>query len=110
MSADSEQEILPDYINWYLRSKGLTINHGNNPRKIETIEESNKIKKTREQEQTQQLLIALTEELFNQIEELNKSQELTTKKAIPKKKTYSKPGSKIVFTDLSWYRKKLEKK
>ena len=71
--------------------------------------------KRREQEQTQELLIGLTNELFEKVEKLSAKEKSNAKKTRKEKsksqKTISsKAESKIEFTDLSWYREKLASK
>jgi hypothetical protein len=71
--------------------------------------------KRREQEQTQELLIGLTNELFEKVEKLSAKEKLNAKKTRKEKSksqktTSSKAESKIEFTDLSWYREKLASK
>ena len=121
MTQNIEEEILPDYINWYMRSRGLVIEKSqDSPQKLEPIDESKEALNIREKEQTHELLIALTSELFEQIEEmkdvkkdskLNNEKMKTEKKASKnKEKNTSMKKSNIVFSDLSWYSKKLESK
>ena len=71
--------------------------------KINSIKESMDDIKRREFEQTQELLVSLTNELFDKVEKMS------TSKEIPKikEKSTQKEIPKIEFTDISWYRKKL---
>ena len=86
--------------------------------KIKPIEEPEVVLKHREFEQTQELLVGLTNELFDQVEKMStpkkkpNGQKTSTPKEKPngQKMSTSKEKSKIEFTDLSWYRKKLEDK
>ncbi len=86
--------------------------------KLKPIEEPEVVLKHREFEQTQELLVGLTNELFDQVEKMStpKKKPKGKKTSTPKKKpngqkmSTSKEKSKIEFTDLSWYRKKLEDK
>ena len=115
MQQTTKEENLPDYINWYLRSRGLIITPEKKSKKIEPIEEPEEIKKAREQEQTQKLLIALADELFNQIQEIHKNKEYHEEdsdpfKVILEKKSETNQSSKIEFTDISWFSKKLDGK
>jgi hypothetical protein len=108
-------ESIPDYVNWLLKTKGL---------KIEKIEKSDdKTKqynesmdiKISELQETKELLVRLTNQLFNKIETLEKKEESENQKIKTKEKVQSeslekKEVSKIVFSDLSWYREKLNSK
>ena len=63
------EENLPEYIDWFLKSKGLTVIESENyVPKIISIKESKEVYRNRELEQTQELLVGLTQELFNKIE------------------------------------------
>ena len=71
--------------------------------------------KRREQEQTQELLVGLTNELFEKVEKLSAKKKSNTKKITKEKSefqktNYSNVESKIEFADLSWYREKLASK
>ena len=71
--------------------------------------------KRREQEQTQELLVGLANELFERVEKMSVQEKPNVKK-LAKDKTHSqkransKKKSKIEFTDLSWYKAKLDSK
>ena len=71
--------------------------------KLKPIEEPEVVLKYREFEQTQGLLVGLTNELFDQVEKMSTSKE----KPKGKETSTSKEKSKIEFTDLSWYKEKL---
>lgn len=67
--------------------------------------------KRREQEQTQELLVGFTNELYEKVEKLSakensNSKEITKEKSKSQKKTTEKK-SKIIFSDLTWYRERL---
>ncbi len=108
-------ESIPDYVNWLLKTKGL---------KIEKIEKSDdKTKqdnesmdiKISELQETKELLVRLTNQLFTKIETLEKkeeseNQEIKTKEKVQSESLEKKKVSKIVFSDLSWYREKLNSK
>jgi len=69
--------------------------------------------KRREFEQTQELLVGLTNELFEKVEKINaKTKESKTDEVILVDKSSQdeeeSKETKIVFSDLSWYKKKLE--
>jgi hypothetical protein len=120
-------EPLPDYLNWLLKSNGLRIekieksNEG-----IEPSSESMDIIKIRELEQTKELLVGLTNELFNKIEILEKKKATENHQIKTKEKSQSKnmekkkeskseefetrEECKIEFSDLSWYTEKLDSK
>ena len=71
--------------------------------------------KRREQEQTQELLVGLTNELFEKVEKLSTKRKSNTKKSTKPKSEFqrtnsSEEESKIEFADLSWYREKLASK
>ena len=68
-----------------------------------------------ELEQTQELLVGLTNELFEKVERMeskkkstNKKMNTTKKASKNKEKNSPKENSNIIFSDLTWYRKKLE--
>ena len=106
-------ESIPEYLNWLLKSKGLRVEKiENSDDKIEPEDESAENFKIRELEQTKELLMGLTKELLNKIESVetkkeSESQELKTEKSKDKEE---KEESKIVFSDLTWYRNKLNGK
>ena len=82
--------------------------------KIKLLETKNTFKSC-ELEQTQELLVGLTNELFNKIEKLekkekSKDEEIDIKKEKSENEEINSPKeeSKIEFTDLSWYREKLD--
>jgi len=67
--------------------------------------------KRREQAQTQELLVGLTNELYKKFEKLSakkksNSKEITKEKLKSQKKT-NEEKFKIVFLDVTWYREKL---
>jgi len=69
--------------------------------------------KRREQEQTQELLVGITNELFEKVEKLSakeksRAKKITKEKLKDQKTSISKEKSKIEFTDLTWYKIKLE--
>lgn len=83
--------------------------------KIKPVEETKDIFKRSELEQTQELLVGLTSELFNKIEKLEKKEkskdeeiDLKKEKSANEEMDSPKEESKIEFTDLSWYREKLD--
>ena len=106
-------ESLPEYFNWVLKSKGLkVVKMGKPDEKIEPIMEPRDILKTRELEQTLELLVNLTDTLFNKIEKLekkekSKNKKMNTQEKLEKKKPQKKEPCKIVFSDISWYKEKL---
>ena len=106
-------EPIPDYLNWLLKSKGLRIEKiEKSDEKIEPCDESMDIIKIRELEQIKELLVGLTNELFNKIESLEKKEESKNQKIKTKEKPQNenveeKEECKIVFSDLSWYKEKL---
>ncbi len=70
--------------------------------------------KKREYEQTQELLVSLTNELYEKIEKLDSPKEKPRfkksnikKDSKPKKTTKTLNGKNEYFSDLSWYRNKL---
>jgi hypothetical protein len=107
---------LPDYLEWLLKTKGL---------KIEKIEKSNDkngsysesmdLLKIQELEQTKELLVHLNNKLFKKIESLEKKEESEDQKIKTEAKAQSenlekREECKIEFTDLSWYKEKLNSK
>jgi len=107
------EESLPEYIDWFLKSKGLTVvEEKNSSPKIVPIKESKEVYRNRELEQTQELLVSLTQELFNKIEELEsekeiKKMETELKEEFKDNQAKTREETKITFSDLSWYREKL---
>ena len=109
------EKSLPEYVRWFLKSKGLTVVEAKKSQiQIVPIKDTQEVLKHREVEQTQELLVCLIQELFNKIDQMESSQdfkrerfentsESQTEDVIPKKE------AKIEFADLSWYRKKLER-
>ena len=105
-------ESIPDYLDWLLKTKGLKIEKSDD--KIEPYNESMDIK-IHELQETKELLVRLTNQLFNKIESLEKKEESENQKIKTKEKVQSeslekKEESKMVFSDLSWYREKLNSK
>ena len=86
--------------------------------KFKPIEEPEVVLKHREFVQTQELLVGLTTELFDQVQKMNPTKEEskieemnpTKEESKIEEMSTSKKTSKIEFTDLSWYRKKLNTK
>ena len=105
-------ESVPDYVNWLLKTKGLKIEKiEKSDDKIEPYNESMDIK-IRELQETKELLVRLTNQMFNKIESLEKkkkseNQKIKTKKKVQSKSLEKKKESKFVFSDITWYREKL---
>jgi len=108
-------ESIPDYLEWLLKTKGLKIEKiEKSDDKIEPYNESMDIK-IHELQETKELLVRLTNQLFNKIESLEKKEEsenqkIKTNEKIQSESLEKKKECKIVFTDLSWYREKLNSK
>ena len=109
------EKSLPEYVRWFLKSKGLTVIEAKKSQpQIVPIKESKEVLKNREVEQTQELLVGLIQELFNKIDQMESSQDVKTEKfettsESQKEDVIPKREAKIEFADLSWYRKKLER-
>ncbi len=77
------------------------------------MKDSDKEIKQRELEQTQELLVGLTQELFNKIEELESKKKtenvVESKEEFEEEQVEPQGQTKIEFTDLSWYQEKLDK-
>jgi len=71
--------------------------------KIDQIQKSVDDIKRRELEQTQKLLVGLTNELFDKVEKMNPTME----ESKVEKMSASEKTPKFKFSDISWYRKKL---
>ena len=70
--------------------------------KIDQIQKSVDDMKRRELEQTQKLLVGLTNELFDKVEKMN-----PTKEESKVEKMSASEKTPEYFSDISWYRKKL---
>ena len=84
-----------------------------NNEKNHSLKETKDDIKRREFEQTQELLVGLTNELFEKVKKMNlKTKESKTDEGILSDKSSQEEEenkeTKIVFSDLSWYKKKLE--
>jgi len=109
-------EAVPDYLEWLLKTKGLKIEKiKTSDDKIETHNESAEMIKIQELEQTKELLVHLTNKLFNKIDSLEKreeseNQKIKTEEKIQNETLEKKEECKIEFTDISWYKEKLNSK
>ena len=109
-------DAVPDYLEWLLKNKGLKIEKiKKSDEKIESQTESMEMIKIQELEQTKELLVHLTNKLFKKIESLEKkletdNQEIKPEKKVENEKLEKREECKIEFTDLSWYRDKLNSK
>jgi dGTP triphosphohydrolase len=84
-----------------------------NSQKNHSFKETTDAINLREFEQTQELLVGLTNELFEKVEKMNsKTKESKTVERILVDKSSQEEEenkeTKIIFSDLSWYKKKLE--
>jgi len=70
--------------------------------KIDQIQKSVDDMKRRELEQTQKLLVGLTNELFDKVEEMNPTKEESKVEEM----SASEKTPKFEFSDISWYRRK----
>lgn len=109
-------EAVPDYLEWLLKSKGLKIEKiEKSGDKTEPSKESMDLIKIQELEQTKELLVHLTNKLFKKIEILEKreeseNQKLKTDEHVQSESLEKREECNIEFTDLSWYREKLNSK
>ena len=109
-------EAVPDYLEWFLKNKGLKIEKiEKSDDKKESYNESMDMIKIQELEQTKELLVHLNNKLFKKIDSLEKREEsenkkIKTKKKVATKKLEKREECKIEFSDLSWYREKLNSK
>jgi hypothetical protein len=109
-------EAVPDYLEWLLKTKGLKIEKiKNSDNKTESQNESTEMIKIQELEQTKELLVHLTNKLFKKIEDLekkaeSKNQKTETEEIVQNEGLEKREECKIEFTDLSWYRDKLNSK
>ncbi len=104
MKSETKGDSLPEYIDWYLKSKGLTVIpiEKQNP-EMPSFESD----ETGKQEQAQKAINSLTEELLQKLEKMDKpkvkrSRKKETPKDLPREEV------KIEFSDISWYSKKFE--
>ena len=109
-------EAVPDYLEWLLKTKGLKIEKiEKSDNRTEPYNQSMDMIKIQELEQTKELLVHLTNKLFKKIESLEKKVESENQKIKTEEKVQSdtlekREECKIEFTDLSWYREKLNSK
>jgi hypothetical protein len=109
-------EAAPDYLEWLLKTKGLEIEKlKNSVDKIESINESMDMIKIQELEQTKEFLVHLTNKLFKKIESLEERQATENQKVEAEEQVQSdflekREECKIEFTDLTWYKEKLNRK
>ena len=105
-------EAAPDYLEWLLKTKGLEIEKlKKSVDKIESYNESMDMVKIQELE----LLVHLTNKLFKKIESLEEREETENQKIEADEKVQSdslekKEECKIEFTDLTWYKERLNGK
>ena len=111
VTKSTNEEFLPDVQSAIRKSKDFASEAIElNDEKITHDRESRADMKRREQDQKQELLVALTNELFEQVEKINAKKPKSTRNTKSKPKEQSTPKTKIEFTDLSWYKSKLEDK
>ena len=108
-------EAVPDYLEWLLKNKGLKLEKiAKDENKIESSEDSMEMIKIQELEQTKELLVHLTNKLFKKIEILEKKEEVKSQIEIEEKAQSDalekREECKIEFTDLTWYRERLNGK
>ena len=105
----------PDYLEWLLKTKGLEIEKlKKSVDKIESYDQSKEMIKIEELEQTKELLVHLTNKLFKKIETLEQrelqNQETEVEEKPTEDNTPKREECKIEFTDISWYRDRLNGK
>lgn len=108
-------EAVPDYLEWLLKNKGLKLEKiAKDESKIESSEDSMEMIKIQELEQTKELLVHLTNKLFKKIESLEKKEEvksqIETEEKAQSDTVEKREECKIEFTDLTWYRERLNGK
>lgn len=108
-------EAVPDYLEWLLKNKGLKLEKiEKDDSKIESSEDSMEMIKIQELEQTKELLVHLTNKLFKKIESLEKKVEvesqIETEEKAQSDTVEKREECKIEFTDLTWYRERLNGK
>lgn len=108
-------ESIPDYVKWLLKSKGFKIEKVESDNKVQQYSQPMDVNNIRELEQTREMFVRLTNQLLNKIESLEKKEEsekqkIKTKEKKQNKSVEKKEECKIVFSDLSWYREKLNAK
>ena len=107
-------ETVPDYLEWLLKSKGLKIEKIKTDDKTESHKESMDMIKIQELEQTKELLVHLNNKLFKKIESLEKREESKNQpmeeEKVQNESLEKREECKIEFTDLSWYKEKLNSK
>ncbi len=108
------EDAAPDYLEWLLKTKGLEIDKlKKSVDKVDSINESMDMLKIQELEQTKELLVHLNNKLFKKIESLEKRESETQLEAEEKAesdKVEKREECKIEFTDLTWYRERLNAK
>jgi len=108
-------DAIPDYLEWLLKRKGLKLEKIKPDDKIELDSKSMDMIKIQELEQTKELLVHLTNKLFNKIESLEKNENAENQKIEGEEKGQTdslekREECKIEFTDLTWYRDRLNGK
>ena len=108
-------ESAPDYLEWLLKTKGLELEKlKKSVDKIDSYNESMDMVKIEELEQTKELLVHLTNKLFKKIESLEEkeaeNQKIEAEEKVEPEPVEKREECKIEFTDLTWYREKLNAK
>jgi len=112
-----EGQKLPDYLNWYLKSRGLTLEMiKNSVEQIGPIDDSPDVLIRQEFEQIRKLLVGLFDELFKKIEKMNPTLKETKTEDLEATKEDSKveeaeekrEDSKFEFSDISWFKTRMD--
>ncbi len=112
-----ESEKLPDYLNWYLKSRGLTLAMiKKSVEQTRPIDESPDVLIRQEFEQTRKLLVGLFDELFKKIEKMDPTPNETKTEEIEATKDdfkvedakETKEDSKFEFSDISWFKTRMD--
>ncbi len=113
MDPKLELDEAPDYLEWLLKTKGIELDKlKKSVDKVDSDDKSMDMIKIQELEQTKELLVHLNNKLFKKIESLEaKVNSENQIEAEEKTETPEKREEcKIEFTDLTWYREKLNAK
>ena len=115
MDPKLELDEAPDYLEWLLKTKGIELEKlKKSVDKVDSYDKSMDMIKIQELEQTKELLVHLNNKLFKKIESLeakvNSEDQIEAEEKAKTDTEEKREECKIEFTDLTWYREKLNAK